>query len=155
MKYCPMKVTVASSRLTIGAVFTASVVPKLGAPERFLSNVMSYTLFSDGAAVIVAAVLPAVELVLAAALLAGVMLAGSLVLSVILLSAFVAIQSWALMMSIEVGCGCFSVASETLISWWTVGRTSLLLSIAVAGLAAMVLAGRRECAAGSVSAVAA
>lgn len=99
-------------RLALGFVFLASGTAKILHPYAFLQDVYACELVGADVGLIVAAVLPWLEMTLAACLLLGLSLRGALYASTLLLFSFVIAQASVLVRGLEIGCGCFSSAHE-------------------------------------------
>ena len=94
------------ARLTVGFILVYSALPKMFRPYEFLASTYAYGLVGPELGVIVAAVLPYVELLVGVALLTGMLADGALWLSTILGAIFVIVQSSALIRGLVITCGC-------------------------------------------------
>lgn len=120
-------------RLGLGLTFLVSAAAKLRDPWNFLSDVYSYQIVGARAGLVLAATLPAVELLVAACLLVNVWARGAACLASALLVGFAAAQGWALWRGLSIACGCFGNAStESVVSYRTLLRTTVLALGAVA-----------------------
>ncbi len=100
----------------------------------FLSSVYSYEIAGPILGVVVAMVVPSLQLILAAALVTRRFVGGALLLSSGLLAIFAAAQVSALARGLRIGCGCFGAAERQTIGGESLATTSLLLTCAVAAL---------------------
>lgn len=118
-------------RLGLGGLFLVAGALKLGDPAAFAQEIANYQLW-PGLAPLLAATLPAVEIVAALVLLAGPVAwrrAAALVLA--LLSAMFTIAvGTAAARGLDISCACFGQASGA-VSWLTVLRNLALLAAAV------------------------
>lgn len=123
-------------RLALGAVFILSSLPKLRQPYAFLANVFEYELVGPRTGVVVATVLPWIELTLGVCLLGGVLTAGAFLTSAVLGAVFVFVQASALYRGLAISCGCFhSSDGGGMVSYLTLTRAVLvMLAAAVAYL---------------------
>jgi|GEM_PF-288133 len=121
------------SRLVLGCVFISSSLPKLRLPYEFLSNVYNYELVGPKLGMLVAMVLPWLELLLGICLLGGIVLSGALLWSAILGAVFTFAQISALYRDLSITCGCFGSTHTAPITHGTVFRTCLLVVAAVIG----------------------
>ena len=120
-------------RLILGSTFLVSSVPKLSQPFDFLNSVYAYELVSPELGMVVASVVPWLELLLAILLLGGIFLEGALLASTCLVAVFVFVQGTALYKGLDISCACFSTGGHESINYLSVTRTLGLL--ALAGLA--------------------
>ncbi|MEM9160205.1 MAG: MauE/DoxX family redox-associated membrane protein [Verrucomicrobiota bacterium] len=126
-----MKVKEIASRLAFAAVgltFLASGGVKVYDPQQFVSAILTYEVFSYNMAVLIALLVPFVEVVAGGLVTAGVwkrgatwVIGGMLVVFVVLIG-----QAWARGLSIDCGCFGSSEASDTGDYVWAIGRDLLL-----------------------------
>ncbi len=121
------------ARLVVGGIFLWSAAAHLANPYYFLSTVYQYELTSAPVGAVVASALPFLELLLAACLLGGACLQGTWLLSSLLLLLFVSVQVSALARDLRISCGCFGPESSQPINLMSVGLTSALAVLAIAG----------------------
>ena len=118
-------------RLALGALFVVTGVLKLGDPTAFAIEIHNYQLF-PWLAPVLAATLPAVEIVVGAALLAGPrawLRAGALASAGLMVVFTVAVGS-AVVRGINISCGCFGAGSGP-VTLMTVVRDVGLLGASV------------------------
>lgn len=130
-------------RFLLGGIFVWSGLAKIRQPYDFLSNVYDYELVGAKLGLLVAVVLPWLEVLVGAALLIGLFAGGGMLGAFFLCALFVGVQSSALARGLTIACGCFSATSAGLISYTTLIRTSLLLLASGAILGWHVYEGRR------------
>jgi putative oxidoreductase len=119
-------------RIALGALFVVTGVLKLGDPTAFAVEIHNYQLF-PGLAPVLAATLPAVELVVGAAILVGPrawVRAGALA-SAALMVVFTAAVGSAVLRGINISCGCFGAGSGP-VTLMTVLRDVALLGASFA-----------------------
>ncbi len=114
-------------RLALGATFLLSSLPKLRQPYDFLSNVYAYELLGPELGLVVAMVLPWLELCLAICLLGGILDGAALLASILLAGLFTAVQASALYRGLDISCGCFEAVEHGRVSYATLKRTSSFL----------------------------
>ena len=93
-------------RMGLGGVFIAAGALKLSAPREFARVIEAYGIVPDPLLAFVAIGLPALEVLAGLGLLFGVR--GSLGVILGLLVTFVGVLAFAVLMDLEVDCGCFS-----------------------------------------------
>lgn len=114
-------------RIGLGGFFVVAGALKLRDPSGFATSISHYQLLPVLAGVL-AAVLPAIEIVAGLALVfapAAWRRAAALCLAALMVL-FVVATSWALMQGINVDCGCFGSAGGQ-VTGWTIGRNLALL----------------------------
>jgi hypothetical protein len=134
MKKLVARVTQLLIGVAIGIVWIQSAAAHASNPYFFLGSIYKYKLIGPGLGPLVAAGLPALQLVLAICLLARVFVGGALLGSALLLSAFAAIQLSAFARGLTIDCGCFGPASST-----PIGESSVatVICLALAAFAAL------------------
>jgi len=120
------------ARLAIGAIFIASSIPKLMQPYDFLAGVYSYELVGAKLGVMVAIILPWLELFVGICLVGGVFVRGAVLASMGMCVMFSLALVSALWRGLEISCGCFSSANQDVISYLTVIRAAVLLMVSAA-----------------------
>lgn len=118
-------------RVGLGVSFLLSAVPKLQMPYQFLSSIYGYEIVGPLAGIFLAVSLPWLEIVLAILLLGDIFVGPAFLLSALLSSLFVFAQGSALYHGLDISCGCFSQAEPDMVSFVTLGKTSLLFLVAV------------------------
>ena len=117
-------------RLALGFLFFYAGVGKIIAPREFAVAIYNYQLLPDGAINLLAVVLPWLEVFLAAALVAGFYVRGASLLSAGLFFVFAVALSINLVRGLDISCGCFSTAGDS-INWLYVVREAGLLALSV------------------------
>src|SRR6185312_17000332 len=108
-------------RMLLGALFVWSGLAKLRQPYEFLSAVYAYQLVGPDLGLLIAAVLPWLEVLLGGCLLAGIITEGSLLTAMGLCSLFAGAVTVAWHRGLTINCGCFGAAEES-IGAYTVAR---------------------------------
>jgi uncharacterized membrane protein YphA (DoxX/SURF4 family) len=100
------------ARLAIGVIFIASSIPKLMQPYDFLAGVYSYELVGAKLGVMVAIMLPWLELFVGICLVGGIFVRGAILASMGMCAMFSLALVSALWRGLEISCGCFSSADQ-------------------------------------------
>jgi uncharacterized membrane protein YphA (DoxX/SURF4 family) len=129
-------------RLVIGCIFVASSISKLRQPYDFLASVYGYELVGPKLGVIVAIVLPWLELLAGVCLVGGIFVAGALLASIGMCAMFSFVLASALWRGLEISCGCFNPSSTSVIGYWSLIRAATLLLAAAAAYAYAVSGAR-------------
>ena len=119
-------------RLGLGCLFLYSGLPKIRQPYDFLSSVYNYELVGPKFGILVAMVLPWLELLVGICLVGGIFVSGALLVSMVMGAMFAFAIASALYRGLNISCGCFSTSSAEQIGYTTLMRACgiLLLSIA-------------------------
>ncbi len=128
------RLLVVLARFVVGGVFIFAAVPKIADPHAFAVAVSNYHLVPDLVSRVTGAVLPPLELLMGVALVTGVQARGAAVVSVGLLVFFAVALTRAMLLDINVDCGCFGSAARAKIGWDSVARNTVL-----SGLGALVV----------------
>lgn len=107
---------------------------KVHQPYAFLSNVYDYDLVGPQLGILVAMVLPWIELFVGICLLGGLVVDGALLISAILSVLFAYVQYSAIQRGLTISCGCFGdITARDTASYATVLRSGIMFMVAVAG----------------------
>jgi len=114
-------------RIVLGLVFVFASINKLADPGAFAEAIGSYRIIAGTAALLVATVLPWIELLTGFGLLFGLFVRGSALLAMIMLFGFTLAVLSALWRGLDISCGCFTLdpAAER-IGWWKTAENALL-----------------------------
>jgi uncharacterized membrane protein YphA (DoxX/SURF4 family) len=126
-------------RLGLGFMFIASSVPKIRQPYPFLGSVYAYELVGPKLGVLVAMVLPWLELFAGVCLVGGVFLGGALLASAGMGVLFTYVLASALWQHLDISCGCFSTSLAGKIGYLTLIRAAAITLASAAAYASMVL----------------
>lgn len=99
---------VLTARLILGFVFVVASIDKIADPSAFAVSIGYYKLVGQSVAMVVATVLPWLELLCGLFLMFGIMLRGSSALVLIMLAVFVAGIISGIARGLDISCGCFS-----------------------------------------------
>lgn len=130
-------------RLTLGIMFIASSLPKIRLPYAFLSDVYGYELVGPKLGVMVAMLLPWLELLVGICLVGGIFVSGALLASTAMGAMFTFVLASALVRHLDISCGCFSSAAGK-ISYLTLIRAVAITLFSVAAYAATILLAPKE-----------
>ncbi len=115
-------------RLGLGCLFLWSSLPKIQLPHSFLGEVYAYRLVGPASGMLVAMVLPWLELVVGICLLGGVLVTGALVACMAMALLFTVAINWALYHGFNISCGCFG-SNATLVGYGTLARSILIFLV--------------------------
>jgi uncharacterized membrane protein YphA (DoxX/SURF4 family) len=96
-------------RLLLGLTFVFASIDKIADPSSFANAIANYRLVSGSALLIVATVLPWVELLCGFAVLTGLYYRGGTFVLLILLTAFTLAVITGLIRGLDISCGCFTL----------------------------------------------
>ena len=119
-------------RLFLGVLLLAASIGKVTQPDAFAQSIANYRILPPPFPMVVATILPWVELFCGLCLIAGFYLRGSSALVVLLFAVFTGTVLSALVRHLDIACGCFSQDPEVGNIGWTkiIENTGyLLLSI--------------------------
>lgn len=97
-----------SARLLLGAVFVFASIDKIADPNAFAISISYYRLVGEPLTLLIATILPWVELLAGLFLLFGIMIRGSSLLIVLMLVIFTAGVISGIARDLDIACGCFS-----------------------------------------------
>ena len=131
-------------RLGLGFLFIMSSVPKIRQPYSFLGSIYGYELVGPKLGVLVAMVLPWVELFTGVCLVGGVFVGGALLASMGMGVLFTFVLGSALYRHLDISCGCFSNAGAGKISYLTLIRAIVITLVSAAAYAGTIVLVPRE-----------
>jgi len=126
-------------RLGLGCIFLSSSLPKIRQPYDFLGSVYNYQLVGPSVGLVVAMVLPWVELIVGICLIAGIFTSGALLVSVGMAAMFTFALAATLYRGLAISCGCFSAAGGDMVSYMTLIRATVILFVSASAYAVIVL----------------
>jgi len=100
-------------RFVVGAVFIWSGIIKVIDPLLFAQDVANYRIFPQGLALLIALILPWIEILCGLLLVLGFWSRAASLLITGLLVAFLILLTTTIIRGIDVACGCFGVLSHT------------------------------------------
>ena len=117
-------------RLALGCVFLYSSLAKIRQPYDFLSDVYGFEMLGPKLGMLLAMVLPWLELFVGICLIGGIFISGALLVSIAMGAMFTFAISSALYRGLNITCGCFG-SSSGIISYLTLTRSCLILGSAL------------------------
>jgi uncharacterized membrane protein YphA (DoxX/SURF4 family) len=99
---------VLSARLLLGFVFVVASIDKLADPNAFAVSISYYRLVGEPVTLILATILPWVELLAGLFLLFGIMMRGSSLLLLLMLVLFTGGVISGIVRGLDISCGCFT-----------------------------------------------
>ncbi len=96
-------------RLLLGLTFLFASIDKISNPSAFATAIANYKLISGPVTLVVATVLPWVELLSGLAILSGLYLRGATLLVCVMLGAFTLAVMTGLIRGLDISCGCFTL----------------------------------------------
>ena len=131
-------------RLGLGFMFIVSSLPKIQRPYPFLGSVYGYEIVGPKLGVLVAVVLPWVELFAGVCLVGGVFVGGALLASMGMGALFTFVLGSALYRHLDISCGCFNTSSAGKISYLTLIRAIVITVVSAAAYASTILQQPRQ-----------
>ena len=120
------------ARFILGIVFIYASIDKLADPALFAQSIGNYKILPSDIALIVATVLPWLEMLCGVSLLIGFFTGGSSLTVSVLLFIFTLFVISALLRSLDISCGCFTQDPNAhKIGWMKVAENIGLLSLSV------------------------
>jgi uncharacterized membrane protein YphA (DoxX/SURF4 family) len=126
-------------RLGLGFMFIMSSLPKIRQPYAFLGSVYGYEIIGPKLGVLVAMVLPWVELFAGICLVGGVFVGGALLVSMGMGAMFTFVLASALWRHLDISCGCFSSSAAGKISYATLIRAIVIMVVSAAAYISVIL----------------
>ncbi len=99
-------------RLLLGLTFVFASIDKASEPAAFAAAIANYRLISEPWTILVATILPWVELICGIGILSGIYLRGSSLLLFLMLSVFTLAVLTGLIRGLDISCGCFTLDPE-------------------------------------------
>ncbi len=114
-------------RIFIGGYFLYAAIPKLADPLAFATSIGHYGLLPVWSVHAVALVLPWLEVLAGVGLLLGFKTRLSALLCGGMLLVFTIAVGWAVINGLQIDCGCFGEQGGEEVSWWKVGKNTLMM----------------------------
>ena len=118
----------------VGLVFLLSSLLKLARPYDFLGNLYEYELVGPNIGILIAIILPWLELVVSLCLLGGILTRAASFMVTVLAAIFVFAQISVLHRGLKITCGCFGSPTVDPVNLITVGRTAALFLLGAFGV---------------------
>lgn len=115
-------------RTFIGGYFIYAAIPKIIEPLAFATSIYHYGLVPFWAINAVALILPWMELLAGSALLLGYKTKVAAALCGLMLVVFTLAVAWAVVNDLRIDCGCFGQAGGEEVSWWKVGKNTVMIA---------------------------
>jgi putative oxidoreductase len=123
---------IALMRTALGVVFIVASIGKINDPNAFATSISAYRIITGDAALVIATILPWVELLSGLGLLLGIFWRGSALLALSMLVVFTIVVASAHWRGLDISCGCYTQdPSAERLGWWKIGENSLLAIIAL------------------------
>ena len=119
-------------RLGLGCLFLYSSLPKMRQPYDFLSSVYNYELVGPKLGVLIAMMLPWLELLVGVCLVGGIFVGGALLVSIAMGVMFTFVIASALYRGLNISCGCFSTSIAEQVGYTTLIRACGILLFSIA-----------------------
>ncbi len=126
-------------RVSLGCLLLWSSLYKIRQPYDFLANVYSYELVGPKFGMMVAMVLPWLELAVGVCLIGGVFVGGAMLIAVVLMAVFTAAHASAIARGLTIVCGCFKARGPDIVSYSTLLRNVILLLCATGACSVFLL----------------
>ena len=114
-------------RVTLGCIFIYASIDKITDPQAFAASIGNYKIVAGSARLLVATVLPWVELFSGVGLLLGIFEHGSALLTMSMLAIFTVLVLSAMMRGLDISCGCFTQDPAAGKVGWTKIMENLIL----------------------------
>ena len=95
-------------RIFLGALFIVASIDKIMSPEAFAVSIQNYKIINGNIALLVATILPPLELLTGACLILGIYPKTSSLLITSMLAIFTLLVITALIRGLDISCGCFT-----------------------------------------------
>jgi hypothetical protein len=119
-------------RITLASVLMFSGLTKLRAPYEFLASVYGYEMTGPLVSLVIATVLPWLELLTALCLWGKCLYRGALATAILLTAVFCTVIGIAMYRQLDISCGCFLAGDK--ISYLTLIRSAVLFAASIIGL---------------------
>jgi uncharacterized membrane protein YphA (DoxX/SURF4 family) len=118
-------------RLALGCLFISSSLSKIQQAYDFLHDVYNYEIVGPKLGLLVAMVLPWMELVVGVCLRGGIFISGALLVCVGMAAMFSSVIVWALYQGLDISCGCFGSGTDK-VTYLTLMRALVILLVSAA-----------------------
>jgi len=117
-----------AARAFLGAVFIVASIDKVADPSAFAVSIDNYRILPQGLSLVLATVLPWVELLCGFGLLFGLFVRGSSLLTTMMLVLFTGAVISGLLRGLDISCGCFTQDPDVAkIGWGKVAENAGLI----------------------------
>lgn len=118
-------------RAYVGGYFVMAAVPKIIEPLAFATSISHYGLLPNWAVNASALVLPWLEIISGIMLVAGVKVRLNALFTGAMLLIFTSAVAYAVVMGLKIDCGCFGSQGGEDVSWFKVGKNTLMMLMCV------------------------
>lgn len=116
-------------RIILGCVFVFASIDKIADPQAFASSIMNYRVVTHPWALVIATVLPWMELLAGLGLITTLFARGSSLLTMLMLLVFTILVGSAMLRGLDISCGCFTQdPGAAKIGWQKLGENILLIT---------------------------
>ncbi len=113
-------------RLILALIFLIAAIEKLKSPENFALSIDAYEIFSNQIINFLTIFIPWLELFISFGLIFKFKLRANLVLYIFLMSVFMLIVTYAMIIGLDIECGCFGDSSEK-VGWKKILENALII----------------------------
>jgi len=138
------KIFIFITRISFGCLFIWSGLLKIRQPYIFLSSIYDYGIVGPKVGILVAMVLPWLEVILGCCLAGGILVSGSFLTVIILFTIFTFNFATVLYQGLKISCGCFGSDSSDVITYLTLMRSCLMLAVCVIAYVLLLISHSRE-----------
>lgn len=121
----------ALARIIIGGIFIWGAIYKIKWPYIFLGSVYDYEIVGPQFGILIAMVLPWIELFVGVCLFGNILTKGAILIATGMIGLFVFLHAYAIYNGLAINCGCFGVSSAEPVSYSSLFRNCLLLILCV------------------------
>lgn len=108
IKYLNNPIVLLICRLIVGFIFLSYGASKIEIADKFAADIAKYTIMPEFSLNIFAIIIPWIELVVGVLLILGVRLRANSIISIALLTIFITFVAYAILMGLDINCGCSS-----------------------------------------------
>lgn len=119
-----------TARVFLGVLLTVISIDKIADPAAFAQSISAYRIITGTPALVLATILPWMELLCGLTLTAGILVRGSALLTGSLLIVFTLAVVTALVRGLDISCGCFAqTGSADRLTWYKLVENAVLIAI--------------------------
>lgn len=114
------------ARIALGGIFIWSAIYKIKWPYIFLGNVYDYEIIGPKFGILIAMVLPWVELYVGICLIGNLLTKGAILIATGMMGLFVFLHAYAIHNGLLIDCGCFGINSSEPVNYLSLLRNCFL-----------------------------
>ncbi len=114
-------------RCYVGGYFIVAAVPKIIEPLAFATSIAHYGILPNWAVNASALVLPWLEIITGILLVLGYRVRLNAIFTGAMLVIFTSAVAYAVVLGLKIDCGCFGSQGGDEVSWWKVGKNSMMI----------------------------